>query len=97
MNSPTVAPPEAASTALLARIEDVLRRSPQKESIVRLIVRGLREKQIAAELGISRHTVHGHIKDLYRDLGIHDRAVLVLLGREMLSGDVWHAQEGGPV
>jgi DNA-binding NarL/FixJ family response regulator len=57
--------------------------------VLELLLLGLVEKQIALQLGISRHTVHGHVRELYGRLGLHDRTSLVLLAREALVG-------GGP-
>jgi DNA-binding CsgD family transcriptional regulator len=36
------------------------------------------EAAIAGDLGISRHTVHAHLRQLFRKLGVHTRAGLVL-------------------
>lgn len=76
----------ASRSELVARLQSMLLRSPQKTSILRLLLEGLREKEIAAQLGISQHTVHGHTKDMYRELAIHDRVALILVGREAIAG-----------
>jgi DNA-binding CsgD family transcriptional regulator len=38
------------------------------------LVQRLPEKVIAAEMGISTNTVHGHIKFIYATLGVHSRS-----------------------
>ena len=43
------------------------------------LVEGDSEKQVAARLGLSRHTVHEYIKDLYRRLAVNSRAELLAL------------------
>jgi pSer/pThr/pTyr-binding forkhead associated (FHA) protein len=48
-----------------------------------LLMGGLLEKQVARELGISRHTVHNHIRVIYRAFGVHSRAELLVRVRPM--------------
>jgi pSer/pThr/pTyr-binding forkhead associated (FHA) protein len=43
------------------------------------LVRGLSEKEIARKLEISQHTVHHHIRDIYRILNVHSRGELLAL------------------
>lgn len=56
--------PAAPEADLTARERDVLA----------LIGRGLRNAEVAGELGLSENTVAGHIKNIYRKLGISSRA-----------------------
>lgn len=44
---------------------------------LRLLLIGWSEKQIAAHLGRSRHTVHHHVKQIYRALGVTSRPELL--------------------
>jgi DNA-binding CsgD family transcriptional regulator len=44
-----------------------------------LLVTGLAEKQIASQLGISNHTVHNHVKAIYRAYAVHSRSELLAL------------------
>jgi DNA-binding NarL/FixJ family response regulator len=49
------------------------------------LVQGKSEKQIASELGVSPHTLHGYIKILYRRLGVSSRGELAArYGRVLL-------------
>lgn len=50
--------------------------SPKQRVALRLLLSGDSEKQIAAKLRRSPHTVHMHIKAIYRTLGVTSRAEL---------------------
>jgi len=47
--------------------------SAREVDILRQIERGQSYKEIAASLGISRHTVHSHIKNIYEKVHARDR------------------------
>ena len=59
-----------ASAALTARELDVLR----------LVARGLSNKEIAADLGITTHTVKYHLAAVLDKLGVHSRTEAVSRG-----------------
>jgi DNA-binding NarL/FixJ family response regulator len=46
--------------------------------VVRLLLDGLPEKEVAFALCLSRHTVHTHVKRIYRLLGVQSRAELMV-------------------
>jgi len=48
----------------------------QRQTLYRLLA-GDSEKQVAAGLGLSRHTVHVHVKSLYRTFKVHSRNELL--------------------
>jgi DNA-binding CsgD family transcriptional regulator len=48
----------------------------QRQTLDRLLA-GRSEKQVAAELGLSRHTVHVHVKSLYRTFHVNSRHELL--------------------
>ena len=50
----------------------------EREALDRLLV-GDSEKQVAVHLGCSRHTVHAHVKRIYRRLEVNSRAELLAL------------------
>lgn len=60
------------------QIVDQLRLSPQQARIVRRILQGMGDKQIAADLGIGIPTVRTHLTRLYVRLGVVDRVQLIL-------------------
>jgi two-component system, NarL family, response regulator len=47
--------------------------SAREEEVVRLVARGMRNKEIAPALGISEGTVDAHLKRIYAKLGVNDR------------------------
>lgn len=53
--------------------------TPQQAKIVKLILHGKRDKQIATSLSLSEATVRTHLTRLFTRLGITDRVELVLL------------------
>ena len=56
---------------------------------LRLIARGMRNKEIAAQLGIGEETTQGHVKNILSKLGLHDRteAVAVAVRRGIVHID----------
>ena len=54
--------------------------SPREKEVLELISRGMPNKQIAAKLGISSHTVKFHIGSLLVKLGAASRAEAVTIG-----------------
>ncbi len=53
--------------------EDVYNLTPREEEVLRTLTRGLTNKQIAIELGISQRTVRFHLSNLYEKLGVNSR------------------------
>jgi putative nucleotidyltransferase with HDIG domain len=53
-----------------------------QEKALRGLAEGKRYKQIAADLGLAESTVRSHVHNLYRKLGVADRAHAVLLASE---------------
>jgi DNA-binding CsgD family transcriptional regulator len=51
--------------------------SPAQRQVLQLLLRGLSEKEVAACLHLSSHTVHAHTKNIYRALDVHSRAELL--------------------
>lgn len=62
---------------------DALADLTQRErEIVRLIVEGASNKEVASSLNISERTVKGHLSNVFQKLGVADRLKLVLYVRE---------------
>lgn len=53
--------------------------TPAQIGVVLLLQDGRSEKDIAACLNLSPHTVHNHIREIYRTLGVHKQSELVAL------------------
>jgi len=75
---PTSRSPSAEDRlAAAVRSTSVPRRlSPREGEVVRLVLRGLSDKDIAASLDVSAYTVAAHVKHAYRKLDVHSRAEL---------------------
>ena len=78
-------PQRQAATALSAAAHPV----PQEEAlterevqILHLVAEGLSNREIAEQVSLSRYTVEGHIKHIYRKLAVSSRTKAVLKARE---------------
>lgn len=60
-----------------ASLEPTRRLSPRQRQVLALLSRGLGEKQVAAELDVSPHTVHDYVKAIYRLHGVTSRGELL--------------------
>lgn len=68
-----------ARSATRPGISVPLRWSSNSAYTLRGLARGRSEAQLAAELGLSPHTVHDYVKALYRHFGVQSRAELLAL------------------
>ncbi len=57
--------------------------SPREREVLALLARAVRITEIAERLGISRHTVGDHVKNIYRKLNISSRAEAALHARDI--------------
>ena len=48
--------------------------SPREREVLRLVADGLSDGDIAERLVLSPHTVHRHVANILRKLGLHSRA-----------------------
>jgi DNA-binding CsgD family transcriptional regulator len=51
--------------------------TPRQNDVLKLLLFGLPEKAIAEQLQLSRHTVHEHVKGIYRVLAVDSRPQLM--------------------
>ena len=51
--------------------------SDGQRQVLRRLVQGASEKEVASALNLSYHTVHAHVKQIYRQLGVRSRAELI--------------------
>jgi len=76
-------PPEIAQSLTNRMFQPAL--TNRELEVLRLIARGMRNKEIAAQLNISEETAQGHVKNIFAKLSVHDRteAVAVAVRRGM--------------
>jgi DNA-binding CsgD family transcriptional regulator len=61
------------------------RLTPREREIVRLVVEGHKNREIAETLSISPGTVKVHLMHVFEKAGVEDRLQLALLARRLLS------------
>src|SRR6185437_51933 len=69
-------------SAAPARPADEL--SAREQQVLRLVTKGLANKQIARSLGISESTVKAHISNVFRQIGVTDRTSAAIWARDHL-------------
>lgn len=60
--------------------------SPREGQLVSLVAQGLKNKEIAFQLGITEGTVKGYLHKLFKKLGMNDRLDMALFGLKNLFG-----------
>lgn len=55
----------------------------RETEVVRMVARGLRNKEIADQLSITEGTVKAHLRAIFEKVGVDSRAKLILYAREM--------------
>ena len=80
-------PPEVAERLTDRMFQTGL--TSREVEVLQLVARGLRNKEIAAELSISEETAQGHVKNILSKLSVHDRteAVTVAIRRGIVHLD----------
>jgi ATP/maltotriose-dependent transcriptional regulator MalT len=74
---------ERALSASHRRGEDWADLTDRELSVLRLLERGLSQREIAKELFLSFHTVHSHTKSIYTRLGVTSREEAIRRAREL--------------
>ncbi|MCB1320087.1 MAG: response regulator transcription factor [Leptospiraceae bacterium] len=64
-------------------VDSAPRLTDRERQVLELMVRGKTIRAVAEFLGLSAHTVHDHIKRIYKKLEVHNRAELVLRAQEL--------------
>ncbi len=70
----TIQPPKQKKIHIRGAVDSLTQREVE---ILRLVADGLSDKQIAARLHLSEHTVHRHISNILTKLNVHSRAAAV--------------------
>ena len=73
---PAVADPPAVAAAVGPGVDEL---TPRAAEVLSHLLAGDGEKQVARRMRLSVHTVHGHVKILYRQFGVSTRAELLAL------------------
>jgi len=74
----SMAPPVAAASQRLAELVEPL--TPRENEVLQMLAGGLANKEIAARLAISEHTVKFHVASILGKLGAGSRTEAVALG-----------------
>lgn len=77
----TGGPVVPAQAALLAGL------TPRQQDVLRLLVAGKSNKEIARILQLGEGTIKVHLAALFRNLGVNNRAAAAVAGARLLSGD----------
>ena len=75
---------ESEQVANFLQRKDASRLTPREKEVVRLICRGLRNKQIAENLHITAGTVKVHLMHIFEKTGLKDRLALAVHGRDLV-------------
>lgn len=79
---------ESEQVAEFLQRKEASRLTPREKEVVRLICRGLRNKQIAENLRITPGTVKVHLMHIFEKTGVKDRLALAVHGRELLGPEL---------
>jgi ligand-binding sensor domain-containing protein/DNA-binding CsgD family transcriptional regulator len=77
--------PEPTTSADIAGMEDICRQfhiSNREQEVIRLLVRGKSNREIADELYISFYTAKNHIRNIYKKLNVKNRVALIHFFRQ---------------
>ena len=86
---------ESDQVADFLQRKDASRLTPREKEVVRLICRGLRNKQIAENLHIAPGTVKVHLMHVFEKTGLKDRLALAVHGRELAGVELSASDRAG--
>ncbi|HZK82733.1 MAG TPA: LuxR C-terminal-related transcriptional regulator, partial [Humisphaera sp.] len=78
VNCRTVAIPAFLAASLWQHVVDTLKLSPQQARMVGLMLQGMQDKQIAAEMKLSLCTIRTYMRRLFDRLGVDSRGGVIL-------------------
>lgn len=67
----------ASEASSMSLFDPTVQLSPAQNKVLDRLLTGLSEKEVAAILEISHHTVHNHVREIYSRLGVNSRAELM--------------------
>ena len=73
--------PEETAAPTESAVDTITPFSGRESDVLKLVAQGYVNKEIARKLGISGHTVGGHIKNLYKKLSVHTRVQAVRIAQ----------------
>jgi two-component system nitrate/nitrite response regulator NarL len=79
---------ESDQVAEFLQRKESSRLTPREKEVVRLICRGLRNRQIAENLHITPGTVKVHLMHIFEKTGLKDRLALAVHGRDLVGLEV---------
>lgn len=78
---------ESEQLAEFLQRKEATRLTPREKEVVRLICRGLRNRQIAENLHITPGTVKVHLMHIFEKTGLKDRLALAVHGADLIGTD----------
>ena len=69
---------EIAERLAARKMETAL--TQRETDVLKLLAKGMRNKEIGATLGITEETIHGYIKSIFQKLKVQDRTAAVTVG-----------------
>ena len=88
---------ETEQVAEFLQRKDASRLTPREKEVVRLICRGLRNRQIAENLHITPGTVKVHLMHIFEKTGLKDRLALAVHGRDLVGVETPAIDDGPTV
>jgi DNA-binding NarL/FixJ family response regulator len=83
-------PAAPAPSGITATVESIASLSPSQLKILLGLKRGLLNKQIASEIGVSEATIKAHLSVLFRKMGVSNRTQAVIAAETLTVGDPTH-------
>jgi LuxR family maltose regulon positive regulatory protein len=71
----------AGTQEISTDIVDIEPLTPRELDLLKLLAKGLKNKELALEMGVSQHTIAWHLKNLYSKLHVDNRTAAVTVAR----------------
>lgn len=62
----------------MVRGEQATRPNPREQRVIELVAQGLKNKEVATEIGTTEHVVKNYLRTIYDKLGLWNRVELAL-------------------